>query len=273
MAKRRTPNRDEVMMIPFLDILCALIGVLVLIIVVLCVAQTQQTNGRTQEEEGLARKLAELTGLRKAAEKESEPLKAKLTDLTAMQAEAKTKEARLIELRKRLEMSGEEAKTNKEQAIQMQKKVESQVLEIEAVKLQIPPINEEIKELEKELALRKKKPDDKPLPVIVRPSGSGFGGGRKLFFVEASNATITVRKGGSDKQNVGQASVTTDGSFNAFLQQIKNTPNSMLIFLIRKDGWSSYVTAAGWAENHYGLLTGKLPIPTAGEVDLSSFDK
>jgi hypothetical protein len=119
------------------------------------------------------------------------PLKAKLTELTAMRAEAEAKETRLIELRKRLEMSGQEAKANKEQAAQMQKKVESQVLEIEGVKLQIPPINKEIEELEKELALRKKKPDDKPLPVIVRPSGSGFSGGRKLFFVEASNATIT----------------------------------------------------------------------------------
>jgi hypothetical protein len=131
----------------------------------------------------------------------------------------------------------------------------------------------EIEALKKELELRKKKPDDKPLPVLVQPSGSGFGGNRKLFFVETSNAAITVRKGRTEKQNVGQDSVMSDGNYNQFLNQVKATPNAMLIFLVRADGWASYNAAAGWAENHYGLVTGKLPIPGAGEVDLRLFEK
>ncbi|MFN7564653.1 MAG: hypothetical protein ACK5TH_22965, partial [Prosthecobacter sp.] len=50
MAKRRPAAKDEILLIPFLDILCSLIGVLVLIIVFLAVSQTTQTEGRTQEE-------------------------------------------------------------------------------------------------------------------------------------------------------------------------------------------------------------------------------
>ena len=50
MVKRHPRRSDEIMLIPFLDILCSLIGVLVLIIVVLVVAQTQKINGRTPEE-------------------------------------------------------------------------------------------------------------------------------------------------------------------------------------------------------------------------------
>ena len=50
MVKRQKHRSDELMLIPFLDILCSLIGVLVLIIVVLVVAQTQRINGRTPEE-------------------------------------------------------------------------------------------------------------------------------------------------------------------------------------------------------------------------------
>jgi biopolymer transport protein ExbD len=50
MHKRTHRRSDEIMLIPFLDILCSLIGVLVLIIVVLCVAQTQKIRGRTPEE-------------------------------------------------------------------------------------------------------------------------------------------------------------------------------------------------------------------------------
>ena len=35
MAKRRHSAKDEILLVPFLDILCSLIGVLILIIVVL----------------------------------------------------------------------------------------------------------------------------------------------------------------------------------------------------------------------------------------------
>lgn len=158
MAKRRKANRDEVMMIPFLDILCALIGVLILIIVVLCVAQTRQSNGRTPEEESLARKFAELTQMLKTAEKESAPMKTRLAELTATQAEARAREARLTELRKHLEMSGAEAKTNKEQATVLQKQVENQVSQIESITRQVPPLAKEIEALKKEVELRKKNP-------------------------------------------------------------------------------------------------------------------
>ena len=54
MAKRRHAAKDEILLVPFLDILCSLIGVLILIIVVLCVSQTQQTEGRTEEDVQMA---------------------------------------------------------------------------------------------------------------------------------------------------------------------------------------------------------------------------
>ena len=50
MHKRHAKRGEELLLIPFLDILCSLIGVLVLIIVVLCVSQMQKVNGRTQAE-------------------------------------------------------------------------------------------------------------------------------------------------------------------------------------------------------------------------------
>lgn len=273
MAKRRQGNRDEVMLIPFLDILCSLIGVLILIIVVLCVAQTRKSNGRTAEQESLARKHAELTQQRLAAERELAPLQTKLAQQTALQTQLMAKEKRLTELRKRLDLPAGEATANKQQAAKLQKQVEDLVLQIAALVRQLPPMAQEIEALKKQLALRTRKPDDKPLPVQVQPSGSGVGGSRKLFFVEASNAAITIRKGRSEKINVGQASVVSDKHFNDFLTQVKATPDGMLIFLIRQDGWASYNTAAGWAENQYGLVSGKLPIPGAGEVDLRLFEK
>lgn len=273
MAKRRKGHHEEVMLIPFLDILCSLIGILVLIIVVLCVANTQQSNGRTPEEEATARKFAELSRQRKSIEKERSEAVAKLGMLEARQTEAEEKKTRLTELRKRLSLTGAEATANKTKAAQIQKQIEDLMLQIEALVKQMPPIRKEIEELRKQLALLNKKPDNKPPPVVIQPSGTGQGGQKKLFFVETSNGAITLRKGRSEKQNVGAGSLMTDKGYNDFLSQIKNTPNAMLIFLIRQDGGTSYNTAAGWAQSQYGLTTGKLPIPGGGEVDLSLFEK
>lgn len=273
MAKRRKGNHDEVMLIPFLDILCSLIGILVLIIVVLCVANTRQTQGRPVEEVARAHKFVALTKLRKTLEKERSDASARLAKLQARDVETADKISRLTELRKRLELTGAEAAKNKTKAAQIQKQIEDLMLQIETLVRQMPPIRKEIEQIKNQIALLKRKPDDKPQPVLIQPSGGGQGGQKKLFFVEASNAALTLRKGQSQKQNVGVASITSDKAYNDFLTQIKNTPNSLLIFLIRQDGSAAYNTAAGWAQSQYGLSTGKLPIPGGGEVDLSLFEK
>ena len=273
MAKRRKGNQGEVMLIPFLDILCSLIGILILIIVVLCVANTQQSNGRTAEEAAHARKFDELSKQRKPVELESQRLNDKLAELKARESAAIEKQTRLTELKKRLDLTGEEATVNKAEAARIQKQVEDLVLQVEALARQMPPIQKEIEELKKQLAMRNKKPDDKPVPVVVQPSGTGLGGQKKLFFVETSNGTITLRKDRTDKQNIGTGSLVSDKTYNDFLAQVKSTPNAMLIFLIRPDGNASYDLAAGLAQSKYQLLTGKLPIPGAGEVDLNSFYK
>ena len=105
MVKRHAKRTDELLLIPFLDILCSLIGVLVLIIVVLVVAQTQKISGRTPEELQRAqehqRMLKEL--------KENERINALLTDkapaLEKLQQEAKDKEQAIAKLRKLLDTS------------------------------------------------------------------------------------------------------------------------------------------------------------------------
>ncbi len=273
MAKRRKGNHEEVMLIPFLDILCSLIGILVLIIVVLCVANTRQTQGRTPDEVARAGKFASLTKELKSLDKQIKDLESMKSKLESQQAEADKKQTRLTELRKRLNISGDEATSNKVEAAKIQKQVEDLVLQIQSLVSQMPPIQKEIAALKQQLALLKKKPDNKPLPVIIKPSGSGMSGQRKLFFVEASNGAITLRKGRTEKQNIGLANLAADKNYNDFLAKIKSTPNSMLVFLIRQDGGSSYNVAAGLAQSNYEILTGKLPIPEAGEIDLGLFEK
>lgn len=261
------------MLIPFLDILCSLIGILILIIVVLSVANTQQSKGRTPEEVANARIFDELSKKRKSVEEESNRLNSKLAELEALQSASIEKRTRLTELKKHLSLTGEEATANKAEAARIHKQIEDLLLQVEALVRQMPPIQQEIEELKMQLALRNKKPDNKPLPVVIQSSGSGLGGQKKLFFVEASNGTVTLRKGLTDKLNVGIGTLGSDQNYNDFLSQVKSTPNAMLIFLIRQDGAASYDLAASLAQSKYQLLTGKLPIPGAGEVDLRMFYK
>jgi len=176
-------------------------------------------------------------------------------------------------LRKRLDMSGDEARANKDQAARLQKLVEDITRQIPALAQRIAQLQAEIEELKKQLVARQKKPDDKPLPIVVRPSGSGSGANRQLFFVETSNGAITIRKNKSEKIRVVQENLTGDKSFNDFLQMVKSTPGASLTFLMRPDGWASYFLAAGWAESHFGLITGKLPIPGNGDIDLRLFER
>lgn len=271
--QRRKGKHEEVMLIPFLDILCSLIGILILIIVVLGVANTQQTNGRKPEELAIAQKYAGLSKQLVSVELEKKLLKTKITNLETQQDEAIKKQTRLTELKKRLNLTGAEAATNKDQAAKLQKQIEDLLLQIGSITFQIPPIQKEIDELKSRLAFLAKKPDEKPLPVVIQPSGTGQGWQKKIFFVETSNGTITLRKDRVTKQNIGTGTLVSDEKFNDFLVEIRKTPNAMLIFLIRQDGAASYNLAAGLAQSKYGILTGKLPIPGAGEVDLNMFYK
>lgn len=284
MAKKRPAKHEEVMLIPFLDILCSLIGVLILIIVVLCVAQVKRARGRTQEEVALSQKYqnlrAELAELEKAAEKRLASASAeerRRLELEEKQrklaAEIADKQRRLVELRRRLDLNAEEARTNKDKAAQAQKAVEDLLAQLEAMEKSRKPLADEVALLKKQLAERQKKPDEKPASVVVQPSGSGEASKKRLFFVESNGAGISFRHQGDKPVRVARDSVGVSPEYNEFLKSVKDTGNSALVFLVRRDGWWSYQRAAGWAEQSFELSTSKLPIPGDGPIDLGLFGK
>jgi uncharacterized protein YlxW (UPF0749 family) len=283
MAGKRQSRQDEVMLIPFLDILCSLIGVLILIIVTVCVAQMQKVKGRTAEDMRTARKYQDLQRQQRELEKSAAGAKAKADAADRKRAEEEAaldlkqkdlaaRQQKLVELKKKLALSAEAAGTNKREAAAIQKQVEDLLAQIEAIKKSVPPLQQEISLLRKDLAERQKKPEEKPPSVIVRPSGSGTKQNQRLYFAEVNGAGVVIHKSKAELLRVPQASVGQDKDYNAFLQSVKSV-NGSLIFLVRKDGWGSYLKAAGWAEQAFSLNTGKLPIPGDGSVDLSLFEK
>ena len=151
MAKRRHASTDEILLVPFLDILCSLIGVLVLIIVVLTISQTQQTEGRTEEE--MKRAMDALAMKKELAKQQVQDVKLKelLAKLQVLQQEQKDKEERLARLRKLLSTSKDVQMQNQTMSQALLKELDNLMVEIEGLKKQMTESKAEIAKLAEEL--------------------------------------------------------------------------------------------------------------------------
>jgi len=270
MAKRRHGHHDEVLLIPFLDILCSLIGVLILIIVVLCVAQTQKANGRTKEELARSEKFQRLQREEKTLRKTEADLKKKIADMEKAKVELLAKKKKIEELKPRLDNSGEAAKKNQEMAAKLQAQIAAAIAQTAVVQKGIPPVEAEIAKLKAELEARKKTPESVPR-IVVRSSGSGTQN-KTPFFIESNAQGIVIHKGPTEKVTVPGSMIAASPELAAFLESVKAVPNSTVIFLLRRDGFGTYRAAASLAESRFGIITGKLPLPGDGAVDLNLFN-
>lgn len=275
MVKRRHRGSDEIMLIPFLDILCSLIGVLVLIIVVLCVAQTQKINGRTPEELARSQEYLKLKKQKEEFERINAQLKDKLAQLEKLKDQTTKKEAEAAKLRKLLDTSAADRERNQQLSEKMLKELDDLLLEVNGLATQEAPLKKQIEALMAEIKKRQPPVQAGP-PVIVHPGGSGLAKGTQVFFVEASAGKLTFYWN-QDTKNVVVATpdvIAVDASFNAFLKAVHAVPQSKIIFLLRDDGMGAYNLGAGWAQAtyKYGVdRIGKLPIPGRGEIDLRMF--
>ncbi len=277
MVKRHPRRHDEIMLIPFLDILCSLIGVLVLIIVVLVVAQTQKINGRTPEELQRAQEHLKLLKVQKENEQINEALKDKVAALEKLREQTAGKEQEFAKLRMLLDTSTTARERNKELSENMLKELDNLMVEVNGLAVQEPPLKKEIAALLAEIKKRKP-PEVKGPAVVVQPGGSGVAKGTKLFFVDASAGKLTVFWNENTRTVVSAVAdvIATDAAFNAFLKGVLAVPQSKIIFLLREDGMGAFNLGAGWAQATYGYKPeqiGRLPIPGRGEIDLKMFSE
>lgn len=263
------------MLIPFLDILCSLIGVLALIIVVLVVAQTQKINGRTPEELQRSQDFQKLEKQLKENVKINDALRDKVLALEKLKAEAKDKEERVAKLRKLLDTSTADRERNQQLSQNMLKDLDNLLVELNGFTAQEPALKKEIADMMAEIKKRQPAPMKLP-PVIVQPGGSGLAKGSKVFFIEASGGKLTYYWDGTAKSVVSAVPdvIAADATFNSYLKSVLTVPQSKIIFLLRDDGMGAYNLGAGWAQATYGYRVdqiGKLPIPGRGEVNLKMF--
>jgi hypothetical protein len=275
MVKRRHRASDEIMLIPFLDILCSLIGVLVLIIVVLCVAQTQKINGRTPEELARAQEYQKLLKQQKQNEQINAALKDSAPKLAKLQEQNTQRATEVAKLRKLLDTSAATREQNEALSQKMLKELDDLLVEMNGLKSQENPLKQQMAALMAEIKKRQP-PERQGPPVVVTPGGSGLAKGTKVFFIEASAGKLTFYWSEGVKNVVSSAAdvVAVDALFNGFLKAVHAVPQSKIIFLLRDDGMGAYNIGAGWAQATHGFgvdQIGKLPIPGRGEIDLRMF--
>jgi len=264
-------------MIPFLDILCSLIGVLVLIIVVLVIAQTQRINGRTREDVQRAEEHLRLLKAQKAVEAKYAGLAEKLQKLKELQQERSAKQQDADKLKDLLTNSEANKEKNKESASKLQKELEDLAVEIRGLMAQEPDLRKKVQELLAEIA-KIQPPEKKDAPVVVNPGGSGLAPGTAVFFVDAAGDKLTFFWNEKDRSVVSAVPevIVSDAAFNSFLEAVKKVPQSKIIFLLRDDGMRAYNLGAGWAQSKYGYKVeqiGKLPVPGRGDLDMRLFGK
>ncbi len=270
MAQARARSDAEVSLFPFLSILVCLIGSLVLLIVIMTIVQSRMGDGRTPQEMDRAVEALKLKKEIAEREKQLEQLK-KDSPAAANKDALQQKLAAIVTLRKELALGEDARKTNKEMSAELQKKLEDMLTQLAEMAKEKPPIDKEIARLKAELLARNKKPDDKPPAIIVQAGGTGTSANVRLHFVECSAAGIVMHKSLTEQVRITSASIGVDPAYNAFLDEARKQPNSMILFLLRDDGLGTYNRAAGWAEGQFNLRIGKLPLPGKGPADLSAF--
>jgi hypothetical protein len=278
MVKRPKHRSDELMLIPFLDILCSLIGVLVLIIVVLVVAQTQRINGRTPEE--IERATEHLRMLKQQQEniKKYAGITEKIKALNELQKNKEDKAKEAEKLKDTITNAVTLKEENKNSATKLQVELENILREIRGFTEQEPELKRKVAELLAEIAKRQPPEGSKDPTVTVNPAGSGLVPGTSVFFIDAAGDKLTYFWNEKDKSVVSAVPdvIVSDANFNSFLDSVKKIPQSKIIFLLRDDGMRSYNLGAGWAQSKLGFRVdqiGKLPVPGRGALDLRLFGK
>lgn len=269
MARRRKNNEEAVSLFPFMSILACLIGILTLMISVSMQVKQKETEGRTEEEKALALENRDLKKQAAAIADTIRIAEEKLKkDNSASSQLAELKDRKIVLREKLDELS--KASDSEKTDVALQKTLELLRAEIAALKNERPPLLKRQEELQKEIAARKN-PPEKVESVQIRPSGSGVRMAARIFFVECNSTGLVLIGSGDGDKAVATGAITKSTDYASFLEDVKRTRDSMVLFLLRKEGASSYAWAAGVAENQFELRTGKIPIPNNGKIDLSLF--
>ncbi|MCM2372049.1 coiled-coil domain-containing protein [Aporhodopirellula aestuarii] len=265
MARRRNSSDDDISLFPFLSIIASVIGVLTMMIATLALAQTDTPDVAQIEE----------------FEQKSKQLKQTNQEIEELRREISVSDSSSLQLReqkKTLDITVAEL----EDLLAELEQVESELAEQQAIKVVIPPVDEnlretaadmqsqaeslreEIAQLEKELTTRI---DASEANVTVLPQGSGLD--FIPHFVECAADSIVLHASDPPKR-IRTANITTDEDFLALLETVANGTRDSIVFMVRSDGLGTWRLCKKLCDDR-SIRNGKIPIVGQGRIDLSRF--
>ncbi len=283
MARAKASIEDSVSLFPFLSILAAVIGILVLMITAITLGQIGKDNPQATadaeaaaeaaaEAKARAEKFKQLRDQAKADQEKLAELKIQVSKVQAAAQDAAIMAANIAEAKKEAAalqasvVSNAEMATQREIALNVQQQRLDQLLqENAALEERLKPLLAQLEKLKAEVAKLKEPPEE--AQVQIKPSGSGSD--LKPVFVECSAGSIVLHDR-PDPLRIPAAQMAGHAEFTKLLEQVKRTPKTTVVFLIRPDGVGTYNAARNIARGRL-VSNGKLAIGSQGNLDLSLF--
>jgi hypothetical protein len=253
---------------PFMSILVCLIGSLTLMIALLMATQA----GGEQSDETLERyrTFTQLQADIAFQKSELESVEALVQDANHLTEETQKALAEVAALEREQSTHLERVDSNSAYARML---AEANELRKRIASLENDPaeLDREIAKVEAEVKRRNAGPEE--AVVQIRPGGTGVD--IVPTFVECAAGGLVVH-GGAEPVRIRAADIAAEGGeFHKLLERVASTPKGEVVLLVRPDGIATYNTARSAARTFYfdsGFAkTGKLPVPTQGNIDLSVF--
>lgn len=255
---------------PFMSILVCLIGSLTLMIALLMA--TQANSEQTTETVDRYRKFTQLQADIALQKSELDSVESLIQDAQHLSDQTRKALDEIAKLEREQQQHLQRVDANSEYARMLAEANELRK-RISALEGEPATLQEQIAELEKEVERRNAGPEE--AVVQIRPGGSGVD--IEPTFVEC-NATGLVVHSAAQPQQIRSGDIAQEtGEFYQLLERVAGTAKGEIVFLLRPDGVHTYNAARNFARTAYTTngyaKTGKLPVPTQGNIDLSVFGR
>jgi len=266
---RRKDSGVTISLFPFLSILAALIGALVVIIAAMAIIQLNKAEGREPEQVERAREYLDLEVQVDKIKEELRQMKVNIDEYI----ETQQQQQEILEQRKMLQEISEDKKKVEEKENDLINEINKLKRENDQMDTDHETLLAKIEELKKLLEQRQMGPDEPAVQII--PGGSGQ---NRSFFVEVAEDGVLLHRLGEDPFRIPNAKLRGSPEFLHLLKLVEDKAYRRLVFLVRPNpgSVSNYQEMQKIVRDYSQSASRpiqalKLPIPGTGQVDLSVF--
>ncbi len=271
MVRRRPAEDDDVSLFPFLSIICAIIGVLTLMIAAVTLGQMNQDDVKEAVQNAIAmEKLQEqLAAAKDTVDKLTIQLdreKARLlTAAGSRQNELVKSRAELEALIKQLADVRQKTDARKKIKIVIPEVPQAQRETVADMQDQLNAIKERLAVLQRSLEEKQKPPEEAQVSILPGGTGISF----QPSFIECTASAIVLHTE-DPPLTIRNAEVAANPKFVALLETVANSNARTIVFLLRSDSLGTYRMVKKLCDDN-NVRNGKLPAVGNGRIDLRHF--